>query len=367
MVRGFQADFKSKQQPLSSANRTSSTEPNPLLQKVILLVEVWHKSNAGHDKLITRHLELRNTTLQLLPLEDDTIWEIGGPNYSSPNTTSGIKFRYRWRITGSLKYSSADNNDNNNVIPDCPPGFRGDDCNSPICKTGCHSTHGYCNEPNECKCKFGWTGEFCSLCVPMPGCIHGSCSKPFECRCEEGWSGMFCDKPTCKPGCHPQNGYCEHPGECRCRFGYRGDNCTECATMPGCQNGDCENPLDCNCFKGWTGLFCNIPICSEGCDLEHGWCRRPNECRCRVGWSGSNCSECVPYPGCKMGNCTQPWTCDCQPGWGGIDCSEKLDYCELNDNPCLNGGTCISVEKNDGNFICRCNLGFEGKRCERTK
>ena len=69
-----------------------------------------------------------------------------------------------------------------------------------------------------------------------------------------------------------------------------------------------------------------LAVCSEGCDLEHGWCRRPNECRCRVGWSGSNCSECVPYPGCKMGNCTQPWTCDCQPGWGGIDCTEKLDY-----------------------------------------
>lgn len=168
MVRGFQADVKSKQQSPStqslSSNRSSNSstsEPNPLSQKVILLVEIWHKSNGGYDKLITRHLDMRNTTLQLLPLEDDTIWENGGPNYGSANTTSGIKFRYRWRITGSLKYSaSSDSNEvNNNIIADCPPGFRGDDCSSPVCRTGCHSSHGYCNEPNECKCKFGWTGK----------------------------------------------------------------------------------------------------------------------------------------------------------------------------------------------------------------
>ncbi|XP_074595701.1 uncharacterized protein LOC141850853 isoform X2 [Brevipalpus obovatus] len=378
LARESPSPFPSSQPPVSPlsiqsiALNNNSPSPlfnpmdsNPIVQRLGLLVEIWHKQRDG-DKLIARRSEIRNTTLTImLPNNGDSWEESTSHGYIRSNHTgSGIRFKYRWRLVGDIRYP---NSVSENTIKDCPTGFTGDECNEPICKKSCHPSHGYCSQPGECKCKFGWTGESCSICMPMPGCVHGSCNKPFECRCEEGWSGMFCDKPSCKQGCHPHNGYCEHPGECRCRFGYQGDNCTECAPMPGCQNGDCNRPLDCNCFRGWSGLFCSIPVCSDGCDLEHGWCKRPEECRCRIGWTGQNCTECVAYPGCLHGSCSKPWTCDCESGWGGVDCAERLDFCEKHSNPCKNGGSCISVEKSDGSFLCRCPLGFEGKNCEKTK
>lgn len=83
---------------------------------------------------------------------------------------------------------------------------------------------------------------------------------------------------------------------------------------------------------------------------------------------GKNCTECVAYPGCENGYCEEtPWTCLCRPGWGGITCSEKLDWCENNENPCQNGGTCISVEKAEGSYYCQCVLGYAGKHCEKLK
>lgn len=132
--------------------------------------------------------------------------------------------------------------------------------------------------------------------------------------------------------------------------------------MPGCQRGTCEQPLDCNCEPGWRGIFCSIPLCSQGCDSDHGWCRRPEECRCRLGWTGDNCTECVPYPGCLHGTCSEPWTCNCSPGWGGVKCDEQLNTCETL-QPCANGGTCVSIEKNDGGYTCHCDLGFSGENC----
>ncbi|RWS08771.1 delta-like protein D, partial [Dinothrombium tinctorium] len=179
-------------------------------QKVLVFVEIWHKSNGGenNDKLIARHIEQSDANIQLPLQATKNYWRYGGTNSKKINATAGIYFHYRWRLLAKEEGNEVEQ-------PVCPPGFTGSSCNQPICKRGCHQAHGYCEKPSECKCKFGWTGDNCSLCLQMPGCIHGSCIKPFECRCEDGWSGMFCDKPTCKVGCHPQNGYCEHPGECR--------------------------------------------------------------------------------------------------------------------------------------------------------
>lgn len=41
----------------------------------------------------------------------------------------------------------------------CPDGYTGLECKDAICTPGCHVTHGYCDKANECKCKFGWTGQ----------------------------------------------------------------------------------------------------------------------------------------------------------------------------------------------------------------
>ncbi|XP_075155813.1 C901 [Haematobia irritans] len=246
----------------------------------------------------------------------------------------------------------------------CLPGWQGDLCQVPMCRKGCDPMNGYCQRPGECRCRIGYSGELCEKCIPLPGCQHGDCTKPFECICRPGWDGLFCTEPSCRDGCHKTRGYCDAPSECRCRIGWAGRNCSECAVLPGCQHGTCNKPLECNCKPGYTGLLCQIPICSGDCHKQHGYCKKPGECRCKVGWTGPKCDQCFPYPGCVHGDCTKPWECNCKAGWGGILCDEALTYCKENPNTCENGGRCISLTKEDGNYHCECRQGYLGKNCE---
>ncbi|XP_054163295.1 delta-like protein 1 [Oppia nitens] len=346
-------------------------------KQLLVLIEVWHKQKPDtNDKLVTRYIETKNISIDSNSI-DGSDWNYNGKSSSISSASSGgggggylqkrnnstnVQFSFRWRITPTYEIFMNETRDESR----CPVGWKGDNCDEPICMESCHPSHGYCEQPGKCQCKFGWTGLNCDYCMTIPGCAHGYCTKPLECRCEEGWTGMFCNAPKCKDGCDQKNGYCSVPGECKCRFGWEGDNCTQCSTLPGCQHGSCHEPLDCNCNDGWEGMFCSTPICSVGCDKQQGWCRRPKECRCKIGWTGSNCTDCVPYPGCDQGSCnTNPWTCDCKPGWGGITCSERLDWCELNPNPCTNSGTCINVEKAEGSYLCKCVVGYTGRHCEQ--
>uniref|UniRef100_A0A0A1WMS8 Delta-like protein n=1 Tax=Zeugodacus cucurbitae TaxID=28588 RepID=A0A0A1WMS8_ZEUCU len=246
----------------------------------------------------------------------------------------------------------------------CLPGWQGDLCQVPQCRKGCDPMNGYCQRPDECRCRIGYTGEFCERCIPLPGCQHGYCNKPFECICKPGWDGLFCTEPTCRSGCHNTRGYCEAPGECRCRLGWAGRNCSDCAVLPGCQRGTCQKPLECNCLPGYTGLLCQTAICAAGCHKQRGYCTKPGECRCKVGWTGPNCDQCFAYPGCVNGDCERPWECNCKPGWGGMLCDEKLTYCDEHPNTCENGGRCISFTKDDGSYRCECKQGYLGKNCE---
>lgn len=47
-----------------------------------------------------------------------------------------------------------------------------------LCRDNCHPTRGYCEAPNECRCRLGWAGATCRDCQVLPGCQHGSCTKP---------------------------------------------------------------------------------------------------------------------------------------------------------------------------------------------
>ncbi|KOB72404.1 Uncharacterized protein OBRU01_07456 [Operophtera brumata] len=92
----------------------------------------------------------------------------------------------------------------------------------------------FCKRPGECRCKLGFYGDKCNKCIAMPGCLHGYCNVSFECI------------STCRSDCHSSRGYCEQPGECRCRFGWTGPTCRDCQPLPGCQHGYCDKPLECN-------------------------------------------------------------------------------------------------------------------------
>ncbi|KAK9870870.1 hypothetical protein WA026_009828 [Henosepilachna vigintioctopunctata] len=283
---------------------------------------------------------------------------------------NGARFVPKWKKQ-ACEIPASQNEHSHYVCTDdgelkCLPGWIGDLCDVPICKSGCDPIQGYCNRPGECVCKLGYYGDRCNKCIPLPGCQHGFCRDSFECKCREGWSGVFCSDPVCGKECHPSRGYCDVPGDCKCRLGWSGKSCQQCQVLPGCQHGYCEKPLECKCYSGYTGLLCQIPLCSKTCHPQRGYCRKPGECRCKVGWWGKNCELCYPYPGCVNGDCRRPWECNCKEGWGGMLCDEELTYCKDNPDICENGARCISMTKDDGNYRCLCREGSYGRNCEYT-
>jgi hypothetical protein len=167
------------------------------LQKVVVVVEIWNKeSKAGdesqEDKLIARIVEHKN--IRIVSVSPGTPssanWEEGGIPAStgnSPfardnvtvssfnssfikeaiNTISDVTCAYRWRIirdnSSSVSSLEEDTQVETTTKMICQEGFRGSDCKEAVCASGCHPTHGYCEKPGECKCKFGWTGLLSSL------------------------------------------------------------------------------------------------------------------------------------------------------------------------------------------------------------
>lgn len=135
-------------------------------EKVLVFVEIWNKKSAeeGGEKLISRHVEQTNVTIQVRRNQslndDDYEWKEGGISSSSISSNSagssfkGTEFKYRWRILSD----DDEVTETNGTSIMCPDGFKGSDCKEPICSTGCNTSHGYCEKPSECKCKFGWTG-----------------------------------------------------------------------------------------------------------------------------------------------------------------------------------------------------------------
>ncbi|XP_076803894.1 uncharacterized protein LOC143447846 [Clavelina lepadiformis] len=277
----------------------------------------------------------------------------------------------------------------------CLPGWTGesesDYCNTPICLDGCHATQGGCKLPDQCECKHGWKGKFCTECVPRPGCAHGTCKNRFECTCEKGWGGIYCNQDLnycinhkpCKNGAS-----CFNSGQgsytCRCKPGYIGHDCevevNECESNP-CQNGaTCVDLIDdyqCMCQSGFSGRNCdettltcddfpcqNEGICTEG--------KKHYQCTCPDRFFGFNCENalniCDTHP-CKNGEClstSSGYACRCNPGYTGTNCDELVNLCP-EPSPCLNGGTCLNVTFKDFTcncMRCECTDGFAGTRCQ---
>nr|XP_022913222.1 protein serrate-like [Onthophagus taurus] len=44
---------------------------------------------------------------------------------------------------------------------------------------------------------------------------HYRCNPNGDKECIEGWKGTNCEEPVCKNGCHPIHGKCDKPGSCK--------------------------------------------------------------------------------------------------------------------------------------------------------
>ncbi|XP_037294179.1 protein serrate isoform X1 [Manduca sexta] len=276
----------------------------------------------------------------------------------------------------------------------CLPGWQGDNCEKPVCKEGCHPTHGRCDRPGDCDCRPGWRGELCSQCQPYPGCKHGYCNgSSWDCTCDTNWGGILCDQDLNYCGTHEpcqHGGTCENTAPdqylCRCAEGFSGVDCERvdnpCAPQP-CAHGSCAlaaspRGFACACERGWGGALCDIDVddCASAPCLHAATCRDRLDgftCECSGGWTGPTCADdvdecatagaegalgpCVNAAACN--NTLGGYSCSCLAGWTGKDCETNVDDCT---GQCLNGATCIDLVDD---FHCACAAGYAGRTCAR--
>ncbi|CAB3403307.1 unnamed protein product [Caenorhabditis bovis] len=306
----------------------------------------------------------------------------------------------------------------------CPTGFGGADC----------SIQGWCypdeclhggkcvgsGDSAHCVCRREYTGQRCELdfdeCSVPDFCNNGKCFNlygSYQCECEKGFTNPKCavledaesesqyvtENNPCVVAFFPElpDGYgyeCENQGvcvtyapnktRCECAPGFEGEICEkdidECAYNP-CENGaTCVNShgdFECFCRSGYDGKFCENNIddcvghkCAPGSKCVDG--PSTYTCECEHGKMGAYCDKvnpCIADPSLchDRGICTgMPETgdfvCTCDRGFEGERCEIDLDECKMYGEVCYHGGKCVDMP---GNFKCECPRGFNGTQCEQ--
>lgn len=217
-----------------------------------------------------------------------------------------------------------------------------------------------------CACSADYTGDFCeTMRIARHTCENENCSGHGDC-----YYGL--DGVSLKCGCYP--GY---TGE-RCEE--RIDYCRQIIRNPCKNNGICHNGLEgyfCTCPRFYSGGHCESyrspcrinPCKNSGKCLEDVHSARGYQCWCKSHWKGENCTviractivNCANGGTCMETTNTAEWRCLCPPGYHGRTCDNREDPCDS--GPCLNGGTCSSLE--NGTILCNCKEGFTGQLCDQ--
>ncbi|KAK6756333.1 hypothetical protein RB195_014628 [Necator americanus] len=194
----------------------------------------------------------------------------------------------------------------------CAEGWKGEQCDQPICLEGCK--HGRCVEPGRCECDHGFFGSTCAECRRSENCRHGTCrdNQPFTCACEQGWGGIYCERDLeycarhrpCKSGGVCVNGGVRTDFTCQCPEGFVGATCEielpSICEHPGiCRNGGVCTDVDtklgrCVCADGFEGRYCErrkmLPLCTATSCKNGGSCFGGANCACPQCFSGADCS-----------------------------------------------------------------------------
>jgi hypothetical protein len=102
-------------------------------KRILVLVEIWNKQKPDtNDKLIARYIETKNITIN-----EEMKWNYGGKTKKQNNATNNVQFLFRWKISA---YSGSEVNLTEH---NCPTGWKGDNCDEPICMDSCDPSHGY--------------------------------------------------------------------------------------------------------------------------------------------------------------------------------------------------------------------------------
>ncbi|XP_032594565.1 protein shifted isoform X3 [Drosophila grimshawi] len=160
----------------------------------------------------------------------------------------------------------------------------------PECSLKC-GKNGYCNEQHICKCKVGYTGQYCETAFCFPQCLNGgNCTAPSVCTCPEGYQGTQCEGGICKEKCL-NGGKCIQKDKCQCSKGYYGLHCEYSKCVIPCKNGGrCIGNNLCRCPNGLRGDHCEIGRKQRStCKCSNGHCLGNKECRCQDGYQGRHC------------------------------------------------------------------------------
>lgn len=247
-----------------------------------------------------------------------------------------------------------------NGLEICCPGWRKSNnlvnsCDEPICETGC-GVNGICIQPATC------------FCTDTNMSVLGSCDESMS-----GLAGLRHDELSCSSNINCNDGVCRKINgveQCICPPGIEGVYCDQPICGDGCQNeGVCVNINQCRCKEGFIGQWCEFDNREEACYTkvnDLGKCE--DKYKTEVTVSKRHCCSTIGH---AWGHYCEPCAKDDNPCGQGylqveeFDASQEyidfdehcqdIDECKLFDNNICGGGVCKNTI---GSFECICPYGY---------